>query len=219
MRLYTAFFKRIMDVFLSCTALICLSPLLLAVAILVRITFGRPVIFRQDRPGKNEKIFKLYKFRTMTRECDAGGNLLPDCERLTKLGIFLRQTSLDELPELWNIVKGDMSIVGPRPLLTSYLPYYTEEEKHRHDVRPGLSGMAQINGRNHLDWDTRLRKDIEYVENITFAGDVNIIFRTLLKAIVRENVEADTDTVEGNLAEIRQTALCNVTIDESDPPK
>ena len=147
----------------------------------MRIKLGSPVLFTQDRPGKDEKIFKLYKFRTMTDKRDEKGNLLPDAERMTRFGAALRSTSLDELPELFNIIKGDMAIIGPRPLLVQYLPYYTEEERHRHDVRPGLSGYAQVNGRNYLKWDKRLALDVEYVNKITFAGDFKIVLKTIKK--------------------------------------
>ena len=157
--IYEKYIKRPLDLFCGLSAIIFFSWLYLLVAILVRVKLGSPVIFTQDRPGKDEKIFKLYKFRTMTDEKDANGNLLPDSERLTKFGRILRATSLDELPEAFNIIKGDMSIIGPRPLLPSYLEWYTEDEKHRHDVRPGLSGLAQVNGRNFLDWDKRFELD------------------------------------------------------------
>ena len=166
--MYRYFFKRLLDFVLSLLAIIVLSPVLLITALLVRSKLGSPVIFKQERPGKNEKIFTLYKFRTMTDEKDEEGNLLPDEIRLTRFGKLLRSTSLDELPELFNILKGDMSIVGPRPLLVSYLPYYTEKEKHRHDVRPGLTGLAQVKGRNYIAWDERFKIDVEYVENLSF---------------------------------------------------
>jgi len=158
----------------------------------------------------NEKIFTLKKFRTMTDERDENGNLLPDEVRLTKFGRFLRSTSLDELPELWNIFCGDMSLIGPRPLLVSYLPYYTEREKLRHTVRPGLTGLAQVSGRNFLEWDKRLEKDAEYVENLSLGLDIKIFFTTIKKVFVRENVAADTNKIEGNLAEIRKAEReCN----------
>lgn len=178
--MYRLFFKRFLDFILSLLAIIVLSPVYLIVAILVRLKLGSPVIFTQERPGKNEKIFKMYKFRTMTNETDEKGNLLSDEIRLTKFGKLLRSTSLDELPELFNILKGDMSIVGPRPLLVSYLPFYTKEEKVRHEVRPGLTGLAQVNGRNFIDWDNRLKKDIEYVENMSFVLDIKVIVTTIL---------------------------------------
>ena len=205
--MYRKYIKRLLDIVISLTALVVLSPILLIVAILVRCKLGSPVIFYQQRPGYNEEIFKLCKFRTMTDERDANGELLPDAVRLTKFGRMLRATSLDELPELWNILKGDMSIIGPRPLLVSYLPYYTEEEKLRHTVRPGLTGLAQVSGRNLLDWDKRFATDVEYVRNLTFAMDVRIFFLTIMKVFVRENIEVDTNQVEGNVAEIRKAKL------------
>ena len=159
--MYAKYFKRMLDFILSLIALIILSPILLIVAILVRIKLGSPIIFKQQRPGKNEKIFTLYKFRTMTDTKYENGNLLPDSERLTKFGKLLRSTSLDELPELINILKGDMAIVGPRPLRVEYLPYYTEKEKHRHDVRPGLTGLAQVNGRNSISWEEKFNDDLK----------------------------------------------------------
>lgn len=165
------------------------------------------MIFQQERPGKDEKIFTLCKFRTMTDERDENGNLLPDNVRLTKFGKLLRSTSLDELPELWNIFKGDMSLIGPRPLLVSYLPYYTEEEKLRHTVRPGLTGLAQVSGRNFLDWDNRLKKDVEYVKNLSFLMDLKVIFLTVKVVFVKENVAEDTNFVEGNFAEIRKARM------------
>lgn len=205
--MYRKFVKRLLDIIISLVALIVLSPVLLIVAILVRCKLGSPVIFHQERPGYQEKIFKLCKFRTMTDERDEEGNLLPDSVRLTKFGRLLRATSLDELPELWNILKGDMSLIGPRPLLVSYLPYYTEEEKLRHTVKPGLTGLAQVRGRNLLDWDKRFATDVEYVRNLTFAMDVKIFFLTIKKVFVREDIEVDTNQVEGNFAEIRKTKL------------
>ena len=202
--MYKHFFKRVLDILISGIGLICISPVLLVLAILVRIKLGSPVIFKQERPGLNEQIFTLKKFRTMTDARDGEGNLLPDAERLTKFGKFLRSTSLDELPELWNIFCGDMSLIGPRPLLVSYLPYYTEREKLRHTVRPGLTGLAQVSGRNFLEWDKRLEKDVEYVENLSFGLDVKIFFTTVKKVFVREDVAVDTNQLEGNLAKIRQ---------------
>lgn len=187
--MYAKYIKRPLDFMLSLIAIIILSPLLLIVAILVRIKLGKPVIFKQQRPGKNEKIFTLYKFRTMTDKKDENGNLLPDEQRLTKFGKTLRSTSLDELPELINILKGDMAIVGPRPLLVEYLPYYTEPEKHRHDVRPGLTGLAQVNGRNNLLWKERFETDVEYVNSVTFYKDVKIITLTIKKVLSKEDIE------------------------------
>lgn len=186
--MYAKYIKRILDFVLSLVALIVLSPVLLIVAILVRVKLGSPVIFKQQRPGKNEKIFTLYKFRTMTDKKDENGNLLSDSERLTKFGKLLRSTSLDELPELVNILKGDMAIVGPRPLAVRYLPYYNEKEKHRHDVLPGLTGLAQVNGRNKLQWEQRFKYDVEYVNNISFVGDLKIIFFTIKKVIGKEDI-------------------------------
>lgn len=205
--MYRLFVKRLLDIVLSGTALIILSPVYLILAILIRVKLGSPVIFHQERPGKDEKIFTLCKFRTMTDERDENGNLLPDNVRLTKFGKLLRSTSLDELPELWNIFKGDMSIIGPRPLLVSYLPYYTGEEKLRHSVRPGLTGLAQVSGRNFLDWDNRLKKDVEYVKNLSFLMDLKVIFLTVKVVFVKENVAEDTNFVEGNFAEIRKARM------------
>jgi lipopolysaccharide/colanic/teichoic acid biosynthesis glycosyltransferase len=211
---YEKYIKRILDFLLSLFALIILSIPMLAVAILVRIKLGAPVIFCQERPGKNEKIFKLYKFRTMTDARDENGELLPDEVRLTKFGKFLRSTSLDELPELWNILKGEMSIVGPRPLLVSYLPYYTEEERKRHCVSPGLTGLAQVNGRNNLTWEEKFAYDLEYVNRISFTTDVKIIIKTALKVFIRADVQADTQSIEGNLAKIRQSLQTEKTENE-----
>ncbi len=187
--IYEKCFKRMLDLILSLAALIILSPILLIVAVLVRIKLGTPVIFKQQRPGRNGEIFSLYKFRTMTDERDEDGNLLPDSERMTGFGHLLRKLSLDELPELYNIIKGDMSIIGPRPLLVRYLPYYSEEENRRHSVRPGLTGLAQIHGRNSVKrWETRFEYDIEYVDNITFAGDCRIFFGTIKSVFSSEGV-------------------------------
>ncbi len=186
--MYAKYIKRVLDLILSLMALIILMPLMIIIAILVRIKLGSPVIFKQERPGKNEKIFTLYKFRTMTNKKDENGNLLPDEKRLTKFGKILRSTSLDELPELFNILKGDMAIVGPRPLLVKYLPYYTDEERHRHDVRPGLTGLAQIHGRNTTSWKDRFKYDIDYVRNITFLGDIKILLKTIVKVVKKEDI-------------------------------
>ncbi len=186
--MYKKFIKRFLDIIISLLGLIILSPIFLIVAILVKIKLGSPVLFRQERPGKDEKIFKLYKFRSMSDKKDENGNLLPDKERLTKFGKILRSTSLDELPELFNILKGDMSLIGPRPLAVCYLPYYNEKEKHRHDVRPGLTGLAQINGRNSLNWEERFAYDIEYVNNITFMNDMKIFVKTFIKVFKREDI-------------------------------
>lgn len=183
--MYRKFFKRLLDIIISLVALIILSPILLVVWILVRIKLGGPAIFTQQRPGKDEKIFKLYKFRSMTDERDEKGELLPDEVRLTKFGKILRSTSLDELPELFNILKGDMSLIGPRPLLVRYLPWYTEEERHRHDVRPGLTGLAQVNGRNALGWEDRFRYDLEYVNHLTLKMDLKVLGMTVGKVLKR----------------------------------
>ena len=202
--LYEKYIKRGLDAFLATGALIVLSPVLIVVAVLVRIKLGSPVLFTQDRPGKDEKIFRLYKFRTMTDERDENGELLPNEKRLVPFGRKLRSTSLDELPELINIAKGDMSIIGPRPLLIRYLPAYTEIEHHRHDVRPGLSGLAQINGRNFVKWDQRLAFDVEYVNKITFLGDVKIVIKTIEKVFKQDDVAENPDDIdEGFLDEIR----------------
>jgi undecaprenyl phosphate N,N'-diacetylbacillosamine 1-phosphate transferase len=190
--IYRKYFKRPMDIILSLIALIVLSPILLIVALLVRIKLGSPVIFKQQRPGLNEKIFTMYKFRTMTDERDENGELLSDSIRLTKFGKFLRSTSLDELPELFNILKGDMSVIGPRPLLVEYLPLYDEYQKRRHEVRPGLSGLAQVSGRNAINWEDKFNLDIEYVDNISFFGDWKIIFLTLKKVFIREGISSNT---------------------------
>lgn len=189
--MYAKYFKRMLDFILSLIALIILSPILLIVAILVRIKLGSPIIFKQQRPGKNEKIFTLYKFRTMTDKKDENGNLLPDSERLTKFGKLLRSTSLDELPELINILKGNMAIVGPRPLLVEYLSLYNKKQKHRHDVRPGLTGLAQVNGRNSISWEEKFNDDLKYIKKITFIGDVKIILKTVEKVFKREGISQD----------------------------
>lgn len=205
--MYKHFFKRLFDFILSLTAIIVLSPVYIIVAVLVRIKLGSPILFTQDRPGKDEKIFKMYKFRTMTSDIDEQGNLLPDEVRLTKFGKALRSTSLDELPELFNILKGDMSIVGPRPLLISYLPYYNEVEKHRHDVRPGLTGLAQVSGRNYIAWDDRFAKDVEYVEKQSLFLDIKIILNTVKIVFKKSDIATDTRTVESNFAEERKAKL------------
>lgn len=204
---YERFFKRPLDFICGMLAIIVFGWLYIIVAILVRIKLGSPVLFTQDRPGREEKIFKLYKFRTMTDQRDQNGELLPDEVRLTKFGKFLRSTSLDELPEAFNIIKGDMSVIGPRPLLVSYLPWYTEVEKHRHDVRPGLSGLAQVNGRNFIDWDHRLALDVKYVEKITFLGDMSIILQTVMKFAKKQDIAVDTRAVEPNFAAERKERL------------
>lgn len=190
--IYRNLLKRSMDLLLSLVAIIALSPVFLIVAILVRVKLGSPVLFKQERPGRNEKIFMMYKFRTMTDERDKKGNLLPDSIRLTRFGKFLRSTSLDELPELINILKGEMSIIGPRPLLVQYLPLYNEHQKRRHEVRPGLSGLAQVSGRNAISWKDKFDLDVEYVENVSFLGDWKIIFQTIKKVFVREGINSET---------------------------
>lgn len=197
--MYAKYIKRTLDLILSLMALIVLMPLMIIIGILVRINLGSPIIFKQKRPGKNEKIFTLYKFRTMTDKRDIDGNLLPDEYRLTKFGKFLRSTSLDELPELINIIKGDMAIVGPRPLLVEYLPYYTEEEKHRYDVRPGLTGLAQVNGRNEISWEEKLKYDTEYIKEISFYSDLKIIFKTIKKTIKRKDIKMGKELQFGKL--------------------
>lgn len=210
--MYRKYIKRIIDFSLSFIALIILSPIFLIVSILVRIKLGAPVIFKQKRPGLNEKIFTLYKFRTMNDKKDENGNLLPDSERLTKFGKMLRSTSLDELPELINILKGDMSIIGPRPLLTRYMEYYTDEERKRHSVRPGLTGLAQSSGRNLLTWEERFKLDIEYVNNITFSVDISILFKTIKKLFKTneiltgdENIIKDLDVERSSINEVRKS--------------
>ncbi|WP_033169825.1 sugar transferase [Selenomonas sp. ND2010] len=205
--MYAKYIKRIMDFILSLSAIVVLSPLLMSLTIIGGIKMKGNPFFTQERPGRREKVFKLIKFRTMTNAKDKDGTLLPDEVRLNGYGKFLRSTSLDELPELFNICKGDMSIIGPRPLLVQYLPYYTEIEKHRHDVRPGLSGLAQVNGRNLVKWDQRLAMDVEYVNNITFMGDVQIIFKTIKKVFAKEDIATDTLTVEPYLDEERKVKV------------
>lgn len=191
--MYKKYFKRLLDIMLSFCALILLSPLLIIFYVLGLFHLGYPVIFKQERPGLNGKIFDLYKFRTMNDSRDVDGNLLPDDKRITSFGIFLRSTSIDELPELINIINGDMSIVGPRPLLVRYLPLYNEEQRHRHDVRPGLTGLAQVNGRNAITWEDKFKFDVEYVNNISFIGDLKIILQTALKVFQRADINAKND--------------------------
>jgi len=194
---YKKYVKRLMDFILSLIAIIVLSPILLIVAILVRVKLGGPVLFKQERPGFNEEIFTMYKFRSMTDEKDENGVLLPNHIRLTKFGKILRSTSLDELPGLFNILKGDMAVIGPRPLLIEYLPLYNERQKLRHDVRPGLSGLAQVNGRNSITWEEKFDYDVQYVENISFILDCKIITKTILKVFKREGVNSsETVTME-----------------------
>lgn len=190
--IYEKFVKRPLDIILSLIGLIILSPIMLIVALLVKVKLGSPVIFKQERPGLNEKIFTMYKFRTMTDERDMDGELLPDSVRLTRFGRFIRSTSLDELPELFNILKGDMSIVGPRPLLVEYLPLYSEHQKRRHEVRAGLTGLAQISGRNAISWEDKFDLDIEYINNVSFKNDWKIILITLGKVFIREGISSNT---------------------------
>lgn len=185
---YEKYIKRPLDCVLASAALAVLSPVFGVTALLVRTKLGSPVLFHQERPGKDGKVFRLYKFRSMTDARDENGELLPDDERLTRFGRLLRSTSLDELPELWNIAKGDMAVLGPRPLLVEYLPYYTEREMHRHDVRPGLSGLAQVHGRNALTWEEKFDWDLQYVDHITFAGDVKLLFETVYKTVKRSDI-------------------------------
>ncbi len=190
--LYEKYVKRGLDAFLATGALIVLSPVLLITAALVRIKLGSPVLFTQERPGRDERVFKLFKFRTMTDQKDEDGNLLPDEIRLTSFGKKLRVTSLDELPELINMIKGDMAVVGPRPLLVKYLPWYTENQHKRHDVRPGLTGYAQAHGRNAVEWDDKFQMDVEYVKHITFMGDVRIILDTIKSVLKHEGISSAT---------------------------
>ena len=185
--------KRVLDIILSLCGIIILSPIYLILWVLIRCKLGKPVLFTQERPGKNEKVFKLYKFRSMTDERDENGQLLPDEVRLTRFGKILRSTSLDELPELFNILKGDMSLIGPRPLLVRYLPYYTQEERHRHDLRPGLTGLAQVNGRNALGWEERFAYDLQYVENCSLFMDLKVFGMTVGKVLKRSGTLSGAD--------------------------
>ncbi|MDO4463122.1 MAG: sugar transferase [Bacillota bacterium] len=202
--MYQKWLKRLIDIVVSAAGIIVLSPVLLILWILVRVKLGKPAIFTQERPGKDEKIFKLYKFRSMTEKRDEKGELLPDEVRLTAFGEKLRGTSLDELPELFNILKGDMSLIGPRPLLVGYLPYYTKREQLRHSVRPGLTGLAQVSGRNFIAWDDRLAKDVEYVENLSLLLDLKIFLKTVMVVFKKEDVAVETDSVEGYLWDERK---------------
>jgi lipopolysaccharide/colanic/teichoic acid biosynthesis glycosyltransferase len=203
--MYRKYFKRPFDIICSLLALVVLFPVLLIISLLVRIKLGTPVIFKQKRPGLNEKIFTLYKFRTMTDQKDEQGNLLHDEVRLTNFGKMLRSTSLDELPELWNILKGDMSVVGPRPLLTKYIPLYSVEQRKRHSVRPGLTGLAQVNGRNELDWEKKFQLDIKYIQRVTFVGDVKLIFITLGKVFRRHGISSGTSSTMEEFSNGRST--------------
>ena len=191
---YERFFKRPIDILCALAAIFFFFWLYIIIAILVRLKLGSPILFKQERPGKDEKTFTLYKFRTMTDAKDENGELLPDDIRLTKFGKFLRSTSLDELPEAFNILKGDMSVIGPRPLLVQYLPLYNEKQHRRHEVRPGLSGHAQVNGRNSVTWEEKFNLDVEYVDKITFIGDIKIVLDTVVKAVKREGISSDSSS-------------------------
>lgn len=201
-KIYKKYLKRVVDLVTSLIFFICFFWLYILLALLVKLKLGSPVIFKQERPGLNEKIFTMYKFRTMTDEKDKNGNLLSDKDRLTKFGRFLRSTSLDEIPELWNVLKGEMSLVGPRPLLVSYLSKYNKYEKRRHEVRPGITGWAQINGRNNTTWADRFKNDIYYVENLSFMLDIKIIIQTFLKVVRRKDInQSENVTMENFLDE------------------
>lgn len=202
--MYRKYVKRFLDIILAIIAIVITLPIFLLTGILVLIFLGKPAIFRQKRPGKDEKIFTMYKFRTMTKGKNRNGEMLPDELRLTKFGKFLRKTSLDEIPEFINILKGDMSFVGPRPLLIEYLPYYTKEEHHRHDVRPGLTGLAQVSGRNLLNWNDRFKKDIEYVNDITFINDLKIVLKTFYTVIKKEGINNQQSVTMTSLASERK---------------
>lgn len=202
--MYKNYIKRILDILLSLCGILILSPVYLILWILVRSKLGRPALFTQERPGRKEKIFKLYKFRSMTDERDDNGRLLPDEIRLTRFGKILRSTSLDELPELFNILKGDMSLIGPRPLLVRYLPYYTKEERRRHDVRPGLTGLAQVNGRNALGWEDRFAFDLEYVDNCSFRMDLKVLGMTVGKVLKRSGTLSGADQTVADFDEYRK---------------
>lgn len=204
---YERYFKRPLDIVCALGVILCFWWLFAIIALLVRTKLGSPVLFTQPRPGKDEKIFKLYKFRTMTDEKDKDGKLLSDEVRLTKFGKFLRSTSLDELPEVFNILKGDMSVVGPRPLLVEYLPYYTPAEHHRHDVRPGLTGLAQTHGRNAISWDKKLQLDQTYVTHISFLNDMSIMVATVVKVIKRSDIQIGADFKAGSFIALRKKAL------------
>lgn len=216
---YEKYIKRAIDIICSGIALVVLSPVLLITALLVRVKLGSPVIFKQERPGLHEEIFSLYKFRSMTDAKDMYGYLLPDEDRLPSFGRKLRATSLDELPELWNIFKGDMTIVGPRPLLVQYLPYYSDAEAHRHDVRPGLTGWAQVNGRNVTVWDERLEQDLYYVQNCSFTLDLKIFFMTVMKVVKKSDVIVGTQHGEGHgkLDKVRHYIPQRETLMNGDP--
>lgn len=206
--MYKCFFKRFLDFGISLIGLIIISPILIIVTIWLHFANkGAGAFFFQERPGLNEKIFKIIKFKSMTDERDEKGNLLPDAKRLTKVGAFVRKTSIDELPQLWNVLVGDMALIGPRPLLPEYLPYYTEREKLRHTVRPGITGLSQVNGRNEITWDNKLEQDAYYAENLTFFMDVKIIFKTIKNVIKSEGVHviaSEAGGGEGKLNEDRR---------------
>lgn len=206
--MYSKYLKRALDLIISTIAIIILLPIYVIIGILVLIFMGWPIVFKQPRPGRYEKVFNMYKFRTMTNKKDKKGNLLPDNQRLPKFGKFLRSTSLDELPELFNIFKGDMSLIGPRPLLVEYLPYYTKAEHHRHDVRPGLTGWAQINGRNSLSWDEKFQKDLEYAKNVSFKMDLQIALKTILIVLKREGITDGKTVTSIHLDEERKNQKC-----------
>src|SRR5260370_40862177 len=210
--MYEKVFKRLFDLACAIPALVLLAPGMAAIAIAVRIAMGTPVLYRQARPGWREHSFILVKFRTLLPEIDVNGRVLSDTERLTPMGVFLRATSLDELPELWNIVRGDMSLGGPRPLLERYLPFYSSRERLRHDVRPGLTGWAQINGRNDLDWDTRLALDVWYVERLSFTLDLQAILKTITAVAFRRGVQVDPG-LESSLDAVQQTAIVRTPAD------
>ncbi len=216
------FIKRLFDIICSVVGLVVLAPLMLVAAIGVRVKMGSPVLFRQSRPGLAGKPFQMYKFRTMTNRSDAAGKLLPDSERLTAFGSFLRSTSIDELPELINVLKGDMSLVGPRPLLTEYLPLYSKRQARRHEVRPGITGWAQVNGRNNLPWEERLEMDVWYVDNRTFLRDLMIIAMTVAKVLMRKDVaqtgEATARPFEGDVSFRPQGEIHDPELD-SGPPR
>ena len=201
--MYKLFFKRVIDIFFSLIFILLFWWLYIVVAILVKKKLGSPVLFKQKRPGLNEKIFIMYKFRTMIDKKDEKGDLLPDKDRLTKFGKFLRSTSLDEIPELWNVLKGEMSLVGPRPLLVQYLSKYKKEEKRRHEVKPGITGWAQINGRNNTTWSDRFKNDVYYVENFSFLLDMKIIIQTFLKVIKRRDINQNEDVTMRNFLDER----------------
>jgi lipopolysaccharide/colanic/teichoic acid biosynthesis glycosyltransferase len=201
------FLKLLFDIIVSLTLIILLAPLILFIALLIWVTMGRPILFRQRRVGYKGQVFTIYKFRTMTEERDEHGNLLPDEQRLTRFGRFLRETSLDELPELFNVLKGDMSVVGPRPLLVEYLPYYTPEERKRHNMRPGITGWAQVNGRNAITWDQKLALDVWYVDNWSLWLDFKIILMTIIKVIKREGISTNGYATAPRLDEVRGKSI------------